>query len=107
VNVEAAANNPGSMLSLYRRLLSLRRASPALSLGHYTPLTASGDVLAYAREQGSERFFIALNLGPNAAEVTLPRECRIVLSTHTDREHEWVATPLHLRGDEGVIAIAP
>jgi len=36
----------------------LRRERPALSVGRYAPVRASGDVLAYARETSSERFVV-------------------------------------------------
>ncbi|HEX2138378.1 MAG TPA: alpha-amylase family glycosyl hydrolase [Woeseiaceae bacterium] len=105
VNVDAEAEDPGSMLSLYRRLLALRRESAALSAGCYVPLQASGDVLAYARRAASERWLIVLNLGAEPAETSLPCRCRIVLSTHGDRDGESLDTPLRLRGDEGILAL--
>jgi alpha-glucosidase len=105
VNVEAEADDPSSMLSLYRRLLALRREHSALSVGSYVPLEASGDVLAYARQSASERFVIALNLGPEPAEMSLPCRCRILLSTHGKGHGESVRTPLRLRGNEGVVAV--
>lgn len=38
VNVASQLADPRSMVSLTRRLLALRRASPALSVGRYRPL---------------------------------------------------------------------
>lgn len=105
VNVNAQANDPTSTLSLYRRLLGLRREHPALAGGRYVPLQATGDVLAYARVGASERFVIVLNLGLEPAEASVPCRCRIVLSTHGDREGEALHAPLRLRGDEGVLAL--
>jgi alpha-glucosidase len=105
VNVDAEAGDPRSMLSLYLSLLSLRRETAALAVGRYVAVRASGDVLAYAREAASERFVVALNLGPEPARLALPWQCRIVLSTHNDRDGERVRAPLHLRGDEGVLAL--
>lgn len=106
VNVYVEAEDPDSMLSLYRGLLALRRERSALSVGRFIPVQASGDVLAYARAGASERFVVALNLGPEPAEVALPWPCRVVLSTYGDREGEHVRAPLGLRGDEGVLAIS-
>ncbi len=105
VNVARQAEDADSMLSLYRRLLALRREHAALSVGRYVPLEASGDVLAYARESGTERFVIALNLGPEPADMSLPCDCRVVLSTLDGRDGEAVRTPLRLRGNEGVVAL--
>ena len=45
LNVAVERDDPRSMLTLYRRLIELRRAEPALSVGAYTPLAAHGDVL--------------------------------------------------------------
>src|SRR6185295_17042801 len=63
VNVDAENHDPKSMLTLYRRLLALRRAHPALYAGRYQPVAMTGDLVAYVRREGSEAFLIALNLG--------------------------------------------
>jgi alpha-glucosidase len=55
VNVEAQRDDPDSMLTLHRRLLGLRRRSPALVDDRYQPVQADGDVLAYVRAGGDER----------------------------------------------------
>src|SRR3954467_14829289 len=48
VNVAAQKRDASSMLSLYRALLALRRAEPALSVGTYASIAAGvDDVLAY------------------------------------------------------------
>jgi alpha-glucosidase len=50
-NVAAERGDPTSMLTLHRRLLTPRRAEPALTVGSYAPVRADGDILAYARER--------------------------------------------------------
>ncbi|RCS25934.1 DUF3459 domain-containing protein [Phyllobacterium salinisoli] len=102
-NVEAERDDPASMLSLYRRLLALRGESDALTIGSYTTVHASGDVLAYMREMGDERYLIVLNLGAAPAEITLPGPGRIVLSTKADRADERLRDRLRLGGNEGVL----
>jgi alpha-glucosidase len=105
-NVASEREDPASMLELHRRLLALRRAEPALSLGSYEPVESEGDLLTYVREKGDRRFLIALNLGPEPATLKTGgwmAEGKIALSTHLDREDEEVAGALELRGDEGVI----
>ena len=71
-NVAAESGNPESMLSLYRDLLRLRRAHPALSIGSVRFIEAEGDVLAYERSDGQDRVVVALNLGDKAHDVDLP-----------------------------------
>ncbi|HEY3318335.1 MAG TPA: alpha-amylase family glycosyl hydrolase [Coriobacteriia bacterium] len=103
-NVEAQREEELSMLSLYRRLIELRRAEPALSVGPYTPLPGAGDVFAYGRRDGPRRFLVALNLGHHDQVYPLaPYEGVVILSTLLDREAEPVRGALALRPNEGVV----
>lgn len=105
-NVEALAQEPKSILMLYRRLIDLRRSHLALSVGDYRPLPMADDVLAFERSRGQERFIVMLNLGQHATKVGVPdatASCNLVLSTHLDRENETVTGGIELRPDEGVI----
>ena len=71
-NVAAQRADQGSMLTLYRTLLALRRRHPALGLGEIALLPAEGDAIAYERRHGEARLIVLLNLGSRAQEVTLP-----------------------------------
>jgi alpha-glucosidase len=71
VNVAAQKDDPGSPLSLYRELLALRRAEPALATGDYRTVAADDGLLVYDR---GGRFRIALNLGAELREVELDGE---------------------------------
>jgi alpha-glucosidase len=105
-NVESQRADPASILNLYRRLIALRRSSPALTDGAYRPLAARGDLLLYQREHADDRVTVALNLGREPLSVRLqqvvPAE-RVLLSTHADRDGERIAHQLDLRGNEGLI----
>ena len=105
VNVEAERGEPQSMLSLYRRLIELRRSEPALEVGSYRGLPAQGSLLAYVREFNGRRFLVVLNLGHEAASWPVPEDLRgsVVLGTHGDRDGEAIAGQLEVRGDEGVV----
>ncbi|HEX6292218.1 MAG TPA: alpha-amylase family glycosyl hydrolase [Herpetosiphonaceae bacterium] len=105
VNVTREADDPTSMLTLYRRLIALRRAEDALAVGAYEPLPASGDRLAYVRRHGARRLLVALNLGgqQHRIDLTTIGPGRVLLSTHLDRDDEALHDELLLRGDEGVI----
>jgi alpha-glucosidase len=95
-NVAAEAEDGGSILSLYRALLQLRREHAALSLGAVRLLSAHGHVLAYERSRGDERIVIALNLSGEVQPFDLP-EGRALLTTGKDY------TPGRLAPDQGVI----
>jgi alpha-glucosidase len=107
-NVARMAAEPHSVLTLYRRLLSVRRTHPALSMGDFTLLDAEGDAIAYARRHASERLVVALNLGTSPHRLQLPHwanDWRPLLSTLADMAPARDRSLL-LRGDEGVILAA-
>ena len=62
-------DDPASMLALHRRLIALRRAHPALSVGGISDVVALGAVLTYSRTLDGARFEVALNTGGAHAEV--------------------------------------
>ena len=105
LNVAMQIADPRSELALHRRLLALRRAEPALSVGAWRPIDAEGDVLAYARIAADGREFrIALNLGSAPATADLgPGKLETVVSTHLDREGAEPDGPAALRPDEGIV----
>lgn len=64
VNVAAQIGDPGSLLSFYRQLLRLRRATPALIAGDYHALHAhSDDYFAFLRHDATtgQTCFVVLN----------------------------------------------
>jgi len=106
VNVRAEEADPQSILTLYRQLLSLRRAHAALAVGKYEPVAMTGHLLAYVREAEGERFFVALNFGADPHELSLDSlaACgRMILSTHLDRDGDDPVRSVGLRANEGVI----
>jgi alpha-glucosidase len=106
VNVAAEREDPRSMLALYRQLIQLRCATPALSIGSYQHVYTDDDVLVYVREAAGRRVFVALNLASEPREVPWSPEAggRVVLSTHLDRQDE-LGERLELRADEGVVVV--
>ena len=103
-HVQAQSRDEGSMLQLYRRLLSLRRKHAALHQGAYVPLSVEGDLLAYARVHAGKRALVVLNFGiaaaplphsllPNAAPLwlsTVPGRGRLLTPGATLMPHEGV-----------------
>ena len=104
-NVEAQSRDAGSMLALYRRLIALRRAQPALHRGSYEALEAGSEVLAYARESDGQRLVVVLNFGGTPAPVQpslLPRQPVVLASTDPARAGS-IEEPLVLAPCEGVV----
>ena len=68
-SVEAQRDDESSILSLYRRLLALRRASPALRRGSLALVPSPPDVLAFERAADGETKAVVVNFGPRTADV--------------------------------------
>jgi len=62
-NVARMTEESQSILTLYRRLLALRRDCLALSIGDFVLLNVEDEILAYERRYDAERLIVALNLG--------------------------------------------
>ena len=103
VNVARQLNDPHSTLSLYRRLIHLRKQTPALVEGTYREFkTAPEDCLVFHRETPTQHLIIALNMSNQPRELKTPVG-KILLSTTVERTGELIASPLHLAPNEAVI----
>src|SRR5439155_5556892 len=87
-HVAAQWADPNSMLSLYRRLLAARRATPALACGSYRTVAVEGDLLAWEREHDGERTLVALNLGGEPVVLHRAPPGRVLVATRREREGE-------------------
>jgi alpha-glucosidase len=103
VNVAAQVADPGSTLALYRALLALRRAEPALSVGALDAVAGEGDVLTYGRRHAptGRRLRVALNLGAETRPLAGGDGRTLLLSTHAGG-----ADPNRLRPAEGLVLAA-
>jgi glycosidase len=88
------------MLSLYRRLIDLRRARPALSVGSYRQLFVDDDLLVYARRHGDQEVLVALNFSHSRRPLPagIGEGLRQMLSTYLEAGQPGV-----LRPDEGLL----
>jgi alpha-glucosidase len=60
-SVEALRDEPESILFLYRDLLALRKASPALQLGEQRRIEVADGALAWDRTNGDDHRVVAVN----------------------------------------------
>jgi alpha-glucosidase len=105
-NVERQSQDATSMLSLFRRLLAVRRVTPALYAGAYRALHSGfDDCYTYLREHEGKRTCIALNFSERLRTLNLLESGRgrVVVSTHMDRVEDIDLNALYLRENEGVV----
>lgn len=100
-NVRAQTADPDSMLNFYRRMLALRRAHQALSIGSFRLLEGGRDVLCYVREHQGERLAVFLNLSSGLRHCELEGYGSVdgvLASTLSPRPFDGTLLP-----DEGVV----
>ncbi len=106
--VEAERGDAGSMLSLYRTLLRLRREHRALSWGDIYGVKPSGEsgwpVLVYRRTDGEERMKVLLNLSGEPQIASCPPG-RVLVSTEVGREGKEISGDVRLGPGEGVVVV--
>lgn len=105
-NVAALAADPTSLLTLYRRLIALRRQSPALQSGAYANLGAKDDVLSFSREAAGEKFVIILNFADAERHFRFAdrNRWRVECSTGLDRDgRSEIAAEVILCPHEGLV----
>ena len=66
-NVASLAGDDESILNLYRRMLALRRDSPALSAGTLDRLEVPGEVVAFERRSGDDCRVVVVNFSDSKA----------------------------------------
>ena len=106
-SVAAQRRDPDSMLSLYRRLIALRKRRPALTRGGYRTENAPDDVFAYRRTDPDGDLLVALNF--TAQERRLPGAFGGVplLSSDPQRAEGSAGSELRLAPHEGLVLAAP
>jgi alpha-glucosidase len=110
-NVARQDADPDSVLSFYRRLVWLRRATPALQEGAQELLdTGEPDVLAYVRRVDEGSALVVLNFAARQlrVRVALPthgRSWRVAVSTHVRASGEAIGPTVDVRPLEAVIAV--
>ncbi len=107
-NVQLQEQDPASMLKLYRALLKLRNAEPALKVGDYASVSLDvDDVFAYTRTApGADSFLIVLNFGTKMHFLDLSAVApsgEIAVSTSMDATGEIELRKLILSPNEGLV----
>lgn len=87
-NVSEQQRDPRSLLSLYRRIIWIRKQSDALRFGAYAPIDATPEpVFAFTRTAGTERTLTVLNFGDDPAGFDLPDDLvpkELLVGTHDE-----------------------
>ncbi len=100
------ARDPGSMLSLYRRLIQLRRDNEALAIGGLDPAVTEGTVLRYGRHLDGVRFDVLLNTSGAPADISTEGGT-VLADTHAADAYAIAPGPHRLEPDQGILIQPP
>jgi len=107
LNVKQQRGEARSVLSLYRALLALRRAEPALSIGVHVKAEAIGPVLTYRRFHAGRWITVALNFSDRPQMLKNGADAHeVLISTHLDRIARESGSTVQLRPNEGIVMAA-
>jgi oligo-1,6-glucosidase len=109
INAQQALADHDSIYHHYRRMIDLRRKTPALIYGDYKDLDpANLNIFAYTRTLGNDAYLIVLNFSRDAALYSLPDGMRAgVLHISTLGQAEENTAQLHLKGWEARVYKIP
>jgi alpha-glucosidase len=103
INVRDQLHNPNSLLNYYKRLLRVRKNTPALLAGEYLPLhPRAKDYFAFLRYLPAQTVLVVLNFSPNKPELNFSRVKELkgktlhLLFSSAVHSHS-VFSPAHLR----------
>jgi alpha-glucosidase len=101
-NVAALERDSRSILTLYRRLIDLRRIHPTLVRGKLQSVLSENGVLRYERAQPGVRILVLLNMNQKPVQVTL-HGGTVLASTGLDREGQKLSGTIDMEAAEGLI----
>jgi oligo-1,6-glucosidase len=87
INYESQKNDPDSVLSFYKKLISLRASSETLKYGGFKPLYTRDGIIAYERAgvRGSESYIVILNISKKQGKAVFPGEIIISNTGRTEQ----------------------
>lgn len=108
VHVAAQAGDAGSLLGFTRRLIHVRRRSPALQRGRYEPIHPDAEEhLSFVRTYEAETCLVMLNMSARAQPIQLERgwkHLEVLLSTAPEQGGDRSAARLTLAPFEVLVA---
>jgi alpha-glucosidase len=101
LSVQRAADDPESILQLYRRLIVHRRQSPALGVGDWTELPSPPEVLAYLRRAGNDKRAVAINFADHPLQFDVDGDWRVAVAS--DHQADGERFTGRLLGEQAVL----
>ena len=100
INVKDQTQSPYSLLNYYKHLINVRKQSPALIFGEYTPIHAAArDYFAFLRHTDSQKVVVVLNFSNKRLELDLTKvkevKARTLHTLFSSADHSQKKQDLH------------
>jgi alpha-glucosidase len=108
INVEAESKDPGSVLNLYKKLISFRNNSIALQSGDWIPvIEGEKGILAYIRIKRGDQILVLLNFRKRAVKIFLPVSIQgnVLISTHRHEGTSLKSGEIYLMPFEATVVV--
>jgi oligo-1,6-glucosidase len=105
INARQALADPNSVYDYFKRMIELRKRTPALIYGDYKDLNPQHpSIFAYTRSLGADKYLVVLNLSKDNVAYTLPEglKARQLALSNSETKEENV-TAVNLKGWEARI----
>lgn len=89
INVEKQLSEPNSQLNFYKKVIHLRKETPALNMGslEIAKDLCTRKILAYYRKADDKKYLVLLNMSKSKAKIPATNGT-ILISTHTTNEQK-------------------
>ncbi len=109
VNVKTQQDNPDSLLNYYKRLIRVRRQSPALLAGEYQPLHETAqDYFAFLRRDEKQAVLVVLNYSPAHHDLAFDlagfQQAHVLFSSAGRSKTDLALKNIHIGPFEALIA---
>jgi glycosidase len=109
INVKDQQDNPASLLNYYKRLIRVRKSTPALLEGEYAPLAIrSKEYFVFLRVAGGQTVLVVLNYSDQRQELKLKvsgfKTARVLFSSSGRSKADETLTSLTVGAFEVLIA---
>jgi alpha-glucosidase len=112
INVRDQLHNPNSLLNYYKHLLRVRKSTPALIDGEFTPLqTTSKEHFSFVRANAQQTVLVVLNYSGTPTDIDFSRTPQVkgrtlhlIFSSAVRSHTEFLPKRLHIGAFEVFIA---
>ncbi|MFA7700983.1 MAG: alpha-glucosidase [Bacilli bacterium] len=84
INVENSLKDEKSIYHFYKKIIAIKKSTPALCYGEFVPLATSGKIMAFERTFGNEEYTVILNMSKKKIKNPLFLRGEVIIANYED-----------------------